>query len=143
MAEKYFISGLLLLSFFGSLLLLLNRGTGSTIALVFVIVLAILAIFSLAFLGDTRKSYNLMLVFFLAALIFCAFLFADGIFSLTLWIVTVISLIGFAVAISGPTRVVMQKKPATKKASVAKELPEEEKKPKVTIIRKSRKRKRK
>jgi uncharacterized membrane protein len=141
MAEKYFVSGLLLLSFFGSLILLLNRGFESTISIVFVGVLAVLALVSLMFIWDTRKSYNLMLVFFLAALIFCAFLFAEGGFGVTLWMVTVISLVGFAISISGPMKVAQpKKKAASKKASVAKELPEE-KKAKVTVIGKKAKRK--
>ncbi|MFH1181427.1 MAG: hypothetical protein V1702_00550 [Candidatus Woesearchaeota archaeon] len=140
MAEKYFVSGLLLLSFFGSLILLLNRGLDSTVSLVFVGVLAVLALVSLMFIWDTRKSYSLMLVFFLAALIYCAFQFAEGGFGIILWMVTVISLVGFAIAISGPMKMVPKKKAASKKASVAKQLPEE-KKPKVTVIKKSKRKK--
>lgn len=144
MAEKYFVSGLLLLSFFGSLILLLNRGFGSMSSILFFGVLAVLALISLMFIWDTRKSYSLMLIYFLASLIFSAFQFGEGGFSIMLWMVTVISLVGFAIAITGPTKRVTQpkKKQTSKKASVAKQLPEE-KKAKVTVIKKAKRKKKK
>jgi hypothetical protein len=143
MAEKYFVSGLLLLSFFGSLILLLNRGFGSTSSTMFIAVLAILAIISLTFLGDIRKGYNLMMVYFLAALILCAFLFAEGSFDLMLWLVTVTSLVGFAITIAGPMSAGKPaKKAASKKAAASKELPAKEK-PKVTVIKKASRKKKK
>jgi hypothetical protein len=140
MAEKYFVYGLLLLSFFGSLILLLDRGFGSMMSVIFVSVLTLLALFSLMFIFDTRKSYSLMLVFFLVALVFCAFEFAEGAFGIVLWMVTVIGLVGFAITVSGPMKIVKKTNPASKKASVAKELPQE-KKAKVTVIKKAKKRK--
>jgi hypothetical protein len=119
MAEKYFVSGLLLLSLFGSLILLLNRGLDSTTTIAFVAVLVALAIISFIFMGDQRKSYSLMVIFFLASLLFCAFTFADNGYGVVLWVVTVSSLVGFAISISGPM-MAKKGKAVEKKASAHK-----------------------
>ena len=137
MAEKNFLSGLMLLGLAGAVLLIVNEGLGHTVSLFFVVAMAGIAVLSLLFLALGSHSYMMFLTFFMAGLVFSTFRFANGDKTLLLFVVVLANLVGFALVLSTPSGPIKkQKKSTSKKKAVAKQLGKKEANAKVKVIKK-------
>ena len=103
MADKSFLTGLMLIVFAGALLILLKDNLAG-LSLVLTILLALLVLTTFLFLQNTAKAHMLFLLFFVAGVIYTGltYLTGQGDFDLVLLVVGVASLIGFMSAINVP-----------------------------------------